>query len=150
MICAVWSAEHTHTAPRWKPLKPSTVGNRMRGKMASREGGSTLHPHLSLLPPLWGVWRGCHTAGAAFCIYFALTLCVSHCTRQSIRCLLLGSSSVTMGPAWKPAMTLTHSMDVQTHSVCHDVLWMRFRCFMGKGFVLDDIRWLRGWKEIAV
>lgn len=75
--CLSWSvlSDHTHTAPRWKPLKPSTVANRMRGKVASWEGASTLHPCWSLLPPLWSVWQCCHMQGQHFA--FTVHMCKS-------------------------------------------------------------------------
>lgn len=149
MISALWSTEHTHTTPRWKPLKPSTVGN---------GGGKWLNIASPFEPLATLVERVTTLSHCRNSLLHLLCTCVNHCTKAKCQVPLLGIRSVTMargteccdGTAWEPAVALKHSTDVQTHCVCHDVLWMRFRSFMGKGFVLDDIWWLRGWKKIAV
>lgn len=122
VVVLSWSVlsglQSTHTqTPGESLLKP---GNRTRGEMASWEGGSTLHPHLSLLPPL------SHCRGS---ILHLLCTCVSHCTRQSIRCVLLGSRSVTMGTLswvlWWPSLKTSNG--IKTQHGCSDTLCVSWR-----------------------
>lgn len=143
MCCVIYRA---HTGTKKPTVKVSEVASFLQWQI---ELGGKWHlgNPVQRCAPIWvschpckACDKHCHTAEAAFS--HLLCTCVNHCTRQSIKCLVLDIRSfatsmlglVLWCTGWKQAIILKRGMDVQTDCVCHDFLWIRFRYFMGKAF----------------